>query len=304
MKRNSCEEIYPETNSKIPKMSITRRKAPLLRYRYHIGDVVSLPSKNLFVSLNKSLKPDGDGIFYEDDVVIQMSWKDGVLNGEMIVVDKEHHCLIGMYNVVNNIVLSVFDGADLQDDTLDLSDKGDRWEGKVHCGEACGWGNFYNEKGDLEYTGFRFGKRNICYGIIYHYCSDVPMYDGMLHNDMRYGVGRVLARNQLLVYDGYWVNDSHLETSIVYNTQSDKHPITPMTEKLTFPSETVFVFEDIDLCWLFQLRELHVEHNSFILSPSNALFSLRIQQLDALEWIRIESNSFQRIRTVSISSLR
>ena len=303
MKRNSCAEFYSETTAKIPRMSIIRQIPPVIHYRYSIGDVVLIPSKNLFVNLNKSLKPDGDGVFYEDDSIIQMSWKDGVLNGEMFVVDKKRHSLIGIYNVVNNVVVSVFDGVNLQDGILDLSDKGDRWEGKVYCGEACGWGSLYNEKGELVYTGFRYGSRNICYGITYHYCSDIPMYDGMLHNDVRYGVGRVLARNQSVVYDGYWLNNCHLETSVVYNAQSDKHPITPMTKKLTFPSETVYLFGDVDLSWLFQLKELHVKQNSFFLSPSNSLFSLAIQQLNALEWIRIESNSFQKIKTVSISSL-
>ena len=303
MKRSSCPEIYSEVTSKSQKIGENKKEYPVFCYKYSTGDFVNLPAKNLFTSLNNSLKPDGNGIFYENNYVIQMSWKNGVINGEMIVVDKKLHCLIGIYSILNNTVLKTFDGTALEDDILDLSDRGTRWEGKVHNGEACGWGSLYNEHGQLEYTGFRFGTKNVCYGTLYHSDLATPSYDGMLHNNVRYGIGRLLARDGSLIYEGYWLNNVGLKTSMVYKAQSKTHLITPFTEELTFPRETAYLFEDIDLHWLFQLKHLHVEQNCFLFSPTNSLFSLSIQQLSALQSIRIESNSFHKIHTATISSL-
>lgn len=304
MKRSSCAEFVEEVQLKRQKVSNMKETYPSLRYKFSIGDIVRLPSKNLFVNFDTSLKPNGCGIFYEEDYIIQMSWKNGVINGEMIVVNRALHCLIGIYDIHNNMVLSVIDGLHFVKDTINLSDKGDRWEGTVYNGEACGWGELYDENNLLEYMGFRFGSRNICYGRSYHKDLKEIMYDGMVHNNVRYGLGKLIARNGTLVYDGPWLNDCYLEKSVVYDTYSGSNSISPFTERLVFPSETTYVNDDIDLSWLFHLKYLNVQPNTFVFSPDNSLYSLTVQHLNYLESIRIEQNTFQRIKTVRFTSLQ
>ena len=97
---------------------------------------------------------------------------------------------------------------------LDLNDEGDRWEGDMLNGEPCGWGVLYDKDNHKVYEGFRIGGVNVCYGRSY---SDIERieYEGGICHGMRWGRGVQYDRSGLVVFDGEWMNDDHLDTCVV-----------------------------------------------------------------------------------------
>ena len=98
--------------------------------------------------------------------------------------------------------------------TLDLSSTGNRWEGDVLNDGPFGWGVLFNEEGKMVYEGFRIGGVNVCYGRSY---SDIERieYEGGICHGMRWGRGVQYDRSGLVVFDGEWMNDDHLDTCVV-----------------------------------------------------------------------------------------
>ena len=102
---------------------------------------------------------------------------------------------------------------------LDLNDEGDRWEGDMLNGEPCGWGVLYDKDNHKVYEGFRIGGVNVCYGRSY---SDIERieYEGGICHGMRWGRGVQYDRSGLVVFDGEWMNDDHLDTRVVITEAS------------------------------------------------------------------------------------
>ena len=102
---------------------------------------------------------------------------------------------------------------------LDLNDEGDRWEGDMLNGEPCGWGVLYDKDNHKVYEGFRIGGVNVCYGRSY---SDIERieYEGGICHGMRWGRGVQYDRSGLVVFDGEWMNDDHLDTCVVITEAS------------------------------------------------------------------------------------
>ena len=46
--------------------------------------------------------------------------------------------------------------------TLDLNEEGDRWEGDVLNDSPWGWGVLYDKNNHRVYEGFRIGEKNVC----------------------------------------------------------------------------------------------------------------------------------------------
>ena len=103
---------------------------------------------------------------------------------------------------------------------LDLNDEGDRWEGDMLNGEPCGWGVLYDKDNHKVYEGFRIGEVSVCYGR--SYCSDIEKmeYEGGICHGMRWGHGVQYDRSGLVVFDGEWMNDDHLDTCVVITEAS------------------------------------------------------------------------------------
>ena len=97
---------------------------------------------------------------------------------------------------------------------LDLSDDGDRWDGDVMWNQPFCWGVLYDSENRKVYEGFRIGDMNVCYGARYYSDIQKVEYEGEWYGGMRSGHGIQYNRNGEVMYDGYWMNNKHIQTSV------------------------------------------------------------------------------------------
>ena len=97
---------------------------------------------------------------------------------------------------------------------LDLSDDGDRWDGDVMWNQPFGWGVLYDSENRKVYEGFRIRDKNVCYGTRYYSDIQKVEYEGEWYGGMRSGHGIQYNRNGEVMYDGYWMNNKHIQTSV------------------------------------------------------------------------------------------
>ena len=167
---------------------------------------------------------------------------------------------------------------------IDLDDFGVRWEGECVNNVPCGWGCYYNAEGNLEYEGFRFGEKNVCYGCYYHPDLHTVEYVGSIHNGVRVGKGVLYGRQGERVFDGYWLNDFPLR-----NEQSgDIHSFS--THVRLHPSDNCL----LNVSVLRELKYLTISSCS-----CRHVRSLAIRNASKLEIITIESFSFTSLHRES-----
>ena len=301
MKRNGSYEDWEENDSKRIKSDDFFSEIPMTQVQYKIGDTVSIPKENLFVQLNSHLNPDGPGIYYMYPQIIQSNWKNGSLNGEMIVANQKERRIVGIYGIVNNVVTHIVDLSSVHTDIIDLSSRGKRWEGSVLDDFPCGWGSLFNMYNELEYTGFRYIGSNVCFGSVYSQ-QDVLEYRGTLHDNVRYGVGSSYQNDSDLLYQGVWIGGQPFGASGVYRDNQEMQALSTATKHVEFPSETALLLSELNLEWLSELETLSVGRNAFWnVEFIHSDFSLKT--LSFLRHITINSNSFRAYRTFSISKL-
>ena len=97
---------------------------------------------------------------------------------------------------------------------LDLSDDGDRWDGDVMCNQPFGWGVLYDSENRKAYEGFRIGDMNVCYGARYYSDIQKVEYEGEWYGGVRSGHGIQYNRSGEVMYDGYWMYDEHMQTTV------------------------------------------------------------------------------------------
>ena len=115
-----------------------------------------------------------------------------------------------------------------KNDTIDLNEKGDRWEGNSLNGLPFGFGCLYNAENQLSYLGFMFEGMKVCYGIEYYGDIGLIEYEGSYYKNMRYGYGKLYDKKNELIYEGkwsanqpidYWINHKQKIKVIHYGIQ-------------------------------------------------------------------------------------
>lgn len=153
-----------------------------------------------------------------------------------------------------------------QNETLDLSVDGDRWEGDVLNGKPCGWGVLYDKENNKTYEGFRIGEKNVCYGHCYYPDIERIEYEGEICDGMRWGRGIQYDRNGTVVYKGEWINDCRIEKRLeVMRETTGSLFLHPLIEDLIignccFSENGLTV---LDLQEMTRLRTLRIGSSSF-----------------------------------------
>ena len=86
---------------------------------------------------------------------------------------------------------------------VDLSNKGNRWEGYCMNHNPCGYGMKYDDNKNLVYRGFVFNGKKVCFGEEY-YDNGIIEYRGNYINDNRHGYGCLYDKKGELIYKGDW----------------------------------------------------------------------------------------------------
>ena len=173
--------------------------------------------------------------------------------------------------------------------TLDLSDGGERWEGDVMNNQPCGWGVLYDKEGEKKYEGFRLGNVNVCYGVQYYAEIGVKEYEGEWCEGMRWGRGKQYDRNGVVVYDGEWLHDEQMHTTMIMYTRKLIH--NHITELLIYGDWTK---KQVKLSESFFFMLPHLE----FLIIGDICFSnqikLTMKGMPNLKRIKIGNKSFKR----------
>ena len=86
--------------------------------------------------------------------------------------------------------------------TIDLSEKGDRWEGNSLNNSPFGYGCIYNSENQLIYKGFVFKGMKVCFGSEFYEDAGIVEYEGEYYKNKRCGYGRIINKLNQLVYEG------------------------------------------------------------------------------------------------------
>ena len=99
--------------------------------------------------------------------------------------------------------------------TIDLSEKGDRWEGDSLNGVPFGYGCIYDDENQLVYKGFVYEGKKVCYGTEFYGDVGFVEYEGGFYNGTRYGCGKLYDKKNELIYEGEWYMNNPIELSKV-----------------------------------------------------------------------------------------
>ena len=86
--------------------------------------------------------------------------------------------------------------------TIDLNEKGDRWEGDSLNNSPFGYGCIYDSENQIIYKGFMFKIMKVCFGSEFYGDVGIIEYEGEYYKNMRCGYGRLYDKKNQLVYEG------------------------------------------------------------------------------------------------------
>ena len=168
----------------------------MLKYREYCEWVVKKEARDSYMVMCKhGLCWYHEGLVEKEHSVVALS-----LNHVIEVSVKSRELLRVNHETVNGIE---------QNQVLDLSDDGERWEGDVLHNEPFGWGVLYDSENRMAYEGFRIGEVNVCYGTRYYSDIGVIEYKGEWFEGKRWGRGVLYDRTGKTVCEGEWINDSN-----------------------------------------------------------------------------------------------
>lgn len=172
--------------------------------------------------------------------------------------------------------------------TVDLDNMGNRWEGPCYNDKPFGFGNQYNDKGELVYSGFMYGYQKIGFGVLFFPDLSSIEYIGTFCNG-RCGYGILYDRRGSLLYDGEWIEDHCLnDFSFSGDALTNEHFIHSQLKEITIGNDS-FIDSSISNFILinYACTKLTIGSNCF-----PYVTQARFLGMDYLEELRIGENSF------------
>lgn len=151
---------------------------------------------------------------------------------------------------------------------LDLSNKGDRWEGSCRNGVPFGYGCIFDENNRVSYKGYLVDGKKVCFGEEY-YDNGVIRYRGTFMNHMKHGYGCLYDMGGHLLYEGKWAFDQNDFFDVVVPDGCD---------------------DDVQIHNL--VRDLVIGDDCF-----DELKVLTVEKYESLHVFRVGSDSFQNVET-------
>ena len=191
--------------------------------------------------------------------------------------------------------------------TIDLSEKGDRWEGDSLKGSLFGYGCIYNSDNQLIYSGFIFEGLKVCYGIELYGDVSLVEYEGEFYNGMRYGNGKLCNKKNELIYEGEWYMNNPLELySLRIERELKEEDIHYGLEEIEIGKDCLDNLECFKLIGYDRLKKLIIHENSlkrmtcFCIEDCNELVCVYFEtdnsiSDDDLEIAKEKYNKLQRV---------
>lgn len=152
----------------------------------------------------------------------------------------------------------------VQEDIINISDRGDRWEGNSLYGVPFGFGCYYNEENVLIYKGFVFDNKKMCYGCDYYPDQGCIEYEGSFYNNMRYGYGKYYDKKGTCTYEGEWYNNNILSVSPIHiKSELNNHDIQFIVEEILIDDHCTCDMDDFILINYCYLKKIEIGYDCF-----------------------------------------
>ena len=175
--------------------------------------------------------------------------------------------------------------------TIDLSEKGDRWEGDSLYGIPFGYGCIYDDENQLVYKGFLYEEKKVCYGTEFYGDVGFVEYDGGFYNGTRYGCGRLNNKKNELIYEGEWYMNNPIELSKVeINEELKQLDIHFGIEELSINNSCTSELKHFLLIGFGKLKRLYLGKECF-----RSMEVFHIENCDKLIDVRLSNDNEQSV---------
>ena len=143
--------------------------------------------------------------------------------------------------------------------TIDLSDRGDRWEGDSMNNSPFGYGCIYNSENQIIYKGFMFKIMKVCFGSEFYGDVGILEYEGEYYKNMRCGYGRLYDKKNQLVYEGENCN----QPTVTLSKEMKENDISFGVKELIIEDDYKGKGSNFILHSYPHLKSLHIGRNCF-----------------------------------------
>ena len=151
-------------------------------------------------------------------------------------------------------------------------------------GIPFGYGEMYNDDGNLLYNGIMINWKRFGHGTSYH-DNGLKEYEGYWCDDNRLGSGIVFDRYGKLVKECFWVNG--IESDIEEYAGNGSEPLNIGIKHLKLTNNCVLADWDVSL--LLNLESIEIGNECF-----GSVKTFQIDELNRLKTIKIGNNSFTK----------
>ena len=186
-----------------------------------------------------------------------------------------------------------------KEDIVDLSDKGDRWEGTSLQGNPFGYGCIYDDENRLIYIGFIYEGMKVCFGCVFYGDMEIIEYIGNFYQNERHGYGILYDKKGKVIYDGEWCRNNPIEFySIRIERELKENDICYGIEELIICDKCVCDIKELKLNGFNHLKRIEIGNESF-----RYVKSVAVMNCNELQEIITKKDSFYRTTSLSLSSI-
>ena len=252
---------------------------------YHID---SSMIQNVQECLGKVMKPNGwILLILSNTECVVLKFNNGVFMNQGFVVNDQKVLKVFENHQIDDISYSEEQSTRVVEGIVDL-DHGSRFEGLVltekegKIGIPFGYGEMYDDGGNLMYKGIMINWKRFGYGTSYH-DNGLIEYEGYWCDDNRFGIGKVYDRSGKLVKECEWVNG--IENDFEDYEGDGSEPLNIRMKHLKLLDNCVL--NDWDVSWLVNLESIEIGNDCF-----KSVKTFQIDGLNRLKTIKIGNNSF------------
>ena len=201
----------------------------------------------------------------DEDIIVYGSHDSNKRKEYFIVASKSQRRFLTEQNMNEdgNTVPAEFDQEKVE--ILDINGFGERWEGPTLRNSPFGWGNRFDEDGELVYEGFSVFWKYSLYGTEYDPNAHIVLYEGTWCDGLRCGIGESYGRNGSLLYKGEWAGGHPITTSRITVPDSTDllPPLASLIVSLRIDKKCCGSNSSLVLQLFPQLKELVIAKESF-----------------------------------------
>lgn len=172
-------------------------------------------------------------------------------------------------------------------DTIDIGEKGERWEGDSLLGIPFGYGCLYDSNNTVLFEGFMFKGKRVCYGTDYYPDASVIEYCGSYYDGNRYGNGTLYDKHSSILCEGDYYNGNRM-VAIADNVNSDSE-INSLIQELTIGNDCYSDHSRFALIGFHSLRFVKIGDRCF---PK--VFHVTIKECEQLSGVIVGEASFTK----------